>query len=202
MKLLRRLAGCGFVVVCAGLLFTGCRTTPGFTEFSDEPAISEMSVRFRVGDQVMVNFSGLPLAEPIAPHDERIKEDGTITLPLIGAVKAAGRTPGELQKIIQDLYVPKYYIRMTITVKSQELVYYVGGEVRNPGRQQYIGETTVTKAIQTAGDFTDFANKKKVRLTRADGKTSTVNCIKALADPSLDPQVFPGDKITVLRRLW
>jgi len=210
MKLLRRLSGCGFAAVgcafLAGLLFTGCHTAePGFAEFPNAagvPASARDAVRFQVGEEVTVTFSGLPPTEPIMPHLEQIKEDGTITLPLVGAVAAAGKTPGELQKAIQDKYVPKFYVRATITVKSTALVYYVGGEVRSPGRQEYLGETTVTKAIQSAGDFTDFASRKKVRLTRAYGKTITVNCIKALADSSKDPQVFPGDKITVPRRIW
>ena len=210
MKLLRRLSGRGFAAVgcafLAGLLFAGCHTAePGFSEFPNAagvPASAMDAVRFHVGEEVTVNFSGLPQSEPIAPHVEQIKEDGNITLPLVGAVKAVGKTPGELQKAIQDLYVPKFYIRATITVKSTALVYYVGGEVRNPGRQEYLGETTVTKSIQSAGDFTDFSNRKKVKLTRAYGKTITVNCLKALTDPSKDPQVFPGDKITVPRRIW
>ena len=58
------------------------------------------------------------------------------------------------------------------------------------------------KAIASAGGFTDFANKKKVKLTRVDGRTQTVNCVKALDNPSLDLEVYPGDKIHVPRRLW
>ena len=52
-------------------------------------------------------------------------------------------------------------------------------------------------AIKAAGGFTDFANKKRVKLTRADGTTETVNCIKALEDPHLDLEVFPGDGIAL-----
>ena len=155
---------------------------------------------FSLGDQVIVTFSDLALQL----HEERIKDDGSITLHLIGPVKAVGKTPGELQKEIQELYVPKYYQpgRLTVTVKSQERAYYVGGEVRNPNRYIYSGAITITKAIQSAGDFTDFANKKKVRLTRADGKTLRVNCKKAIEDSAVDPPVFPGDRIHVPRRLW
>ena len=207
MKLSRKLSRRGLAVTggafFASLLLVGCRTEEAaFSDTAGQPLASMEAVRFRIGDQVTVTFSGLPPSDVIPPHDERIKEDGTITLPLIGAVKANGKAPGELQKEIQDLYVPKYYLRLTVTVKSQELVYYVGGEVRSPGRQQYIGEITVTKAIQSAGDFTDFAKKNSVRLTRADGKTVTVNCLKAIEDPKLDPLVFPGDKITVPRRFF
>jgi protein involved in polysaccharide export with SLBB domain len=58
------------------------------------------------------------------------------------------------------------------------------------------------KVIASAGGFTDFANKKKVKLTRVDGRTQIVNCPKALDNPSLDPEVYPGDTIHVPRRLW
>lgn len=208
MKQLRRLAQRGLVLACgmlfASVLVTGCQTGSAISSgTSDQPRpirASQQADEFRIGDLVVVTLSGLP--ETVPPHEERIKEDGTITLPYIGAVKAAEKTPGELQKEIHDLYVPKYYLHLTVTVKSQERVYYVGGEVKTPGRQIYMGETTVTKAIQSAGDFTDFANRRKVMVTRADGKILTVNCSKALGNPALDLPVFPGDKIDVPRRWW
>ena len=59
----------------------------------------------------------------------------------------------------------------------------MNGEVRAPSRQIYNSRITVLKAIASAGGFTDFANKKKVRLTRVDGRTQTVNCVKALDNP-------------------
>jgi len=213
MKPLWRLSALGSVIACggwlAGLLFSGCAAPEEPAFFSDPPGMGapagtpragvESDV-FSLGDQVIVVFSDTSLQ----PHEERIKEDGIINLYLIGPVKAVGKTPGQLQKEIQDLYIPKYYQpgRLTVTVKSQERAYYVGGEVRSPNRYIYIGAITVTKAIQAAGDFNDFANRKKVRLTRADGKTITVNCKKAQEDSTLDPPVFPGDKIVVPRRLW
>jgi protein involved in polysaccharide export with SLBB domain len=98
--------------------------------------------------------------------------------------------------------VPKYYRHLTVTVNTGDRVYYVTGEVKQPGRQLYVGQMTVTKAITTAGDFTDFANHKKVRLIRANGQTIKVNCDKALQDPSQDPSVYPNDQIQVPRKIW
>lgn len=209
-----------------GLALMGCRTGPSDEPvFSDVPttpaevrpvsvptsvpSVTEMvaigaptnaSVAFRPGDSVTVTFSGVGDTLPI--HEERIKDDGAITLPLIGSVVALGKTPGELQKEIQDLYVPKFYKRLVVTVKSLDQVFYVGGEVRQPGRQVWIGEIRVTQAIQAAGGFTDFANKKNVLLMRADGTQVEVHCLKAMKDPKLDPKVKPGDSITVRRRWW
>lgn len=188
----------------AGAGSTVSSGAPGSTNASASPnapgsgsgltALVQRGDEFAIGDLVTVKFSGT--IETIPSHEERIKSDGTITLPLIGAVKAAGRTPGELQTEIHDLYVDEYYKRLTVTVTSEQRVYYVGGQVRSPGRQVYLGATTVTKAIQSAGDFTDFAAKRRVELTRGD-KRLLIDCLKAAKDPSLDLPVFPGDKIHV-----
>ena len=174
---------------------TGTAAAPADITSSDLTA-----ARFHVGDTVTVDYSGT--IDTIPQHVEPIKEDGTITLSLIGPVRALGKTAGELQNEIHDLYVPKYYVRLTITVSSPQRVFYVGGEVKQPGRQLYVGETTVTKAIQASGDFTDFANHKKVKLIRQNGEVLTVNCVKALQDPTSDPPVYPGDQIQVPRRLF
>jgi len=215
MKSPRKFTGnalCLALLLGAGFLLTGCQmgSKPVFASLPDTspdaaapaaaPAAVQPGNKFQVGDLVTVNFSGLE--NTIPPHEERIKEDGTITLPLINQVKAVNQTPGELQRAIHDFYVPKYYRNITITVQSQNQYFYVGGEVKGANRYPYLGETTVLKAVQAAGDFTDFANKRKVRLTHGNGQTVIVNCLKAIEDTSLDLPVYPGDKIYVPRRLW
>jgi polysaccharide export outer membrane protein len=106
-----------------------------------------------------------------------------------------------LEREIRAAYVPKYFVNMTVTVFMQNAFYFVDGEVKSPNRYPYAGKTTVLKAIASAGDFTDFAQKKKVRLTRTDGTSLIINCIKALSDPTLDVEVYPNDKIHVPRRI-
>jgi len=188
-------------LLLAGLVFTGCSSPPTLDSISDgkKQANNSEVAHFHVGETVNVTFSGPP--DPIDPHEELIKEDGNITMPLIGSVKALGRTAGELQNEIHDLYVPKYYVRLNVVVKPGDLVYYVRGEVKSPNRQIYVGETTVTKAITSAQDFTDFASHK-VWLIRANGQRVKVDVDKALEDPALDPQVYPGDQIVVPRRIF
>jgi len=157
---------------------------------------------FRVGDSLTITFTDTPTAIP--PFEEKINEDGTITLLLNMTFTAAGKTRGDLEKEIRARYVQDYYKQMTVTVKQQESTrwYYVDGEVKGTSRQIYNIRITLLRAIASAGGFTDFANKKKVTLTRVDGRTLTVNCIKARSNPKLDPEVYAGDRIFVPRKLW
>ena len=142
---------------------------------------------------------------PALSAQGEIKPDGTITLTLNQTFKAAGVTRAQLEKDIRERYVPRYYKQMTVGIKltRDTRFYYVGGEVRAPGRQLYLGRITILKAIQSAGDFNDFAQKKKVELTRSGAsKLVIVNCAKAMHDSSLDVEIYPGDKIHVPRRFW
>lgn len=156
----------------------------------------------RVGDSLTITFTDLPITIPA--FELKIKEDGTITLLQNQTFVAAGKTAGELEKEIRARYVPDYYKLMTVSVRQQESTrwYYVYGEVKMPDRKIYNSRITVLKVIASAGGFTDFANKKKVKLTRVDGRTVVVNCVNALENPRLDPEVYPGDTIHVPRRLW
>ena len=95
------LFACGLLL--AGSFLTGCSSSPIDPIFSDNPmpvtadsptetnAVPNVA-RFHVGDTVTVALTGLP--EQIEPHQEPIKEDGTITMPYIGHVPAAGKTAG------------------------------------------------------------------------------------------------------------
>lgn len=214
MKVLRKFSGrwwlAAMQVLLAGFLMVGCQT-PGDVDFTPVPeelaaggssassAPRTYSEVLSVGELVIIRFSGI--SDPPPNHEERIKEDGTITLPEVGTITAANKSPGDLQKELTELY-RKYYHNLVVTVVLEGRVYYVGGQVRTPGPKAYLGKTTVATAIQAAGDFTEFGNKKKVWLTRPGQKPVRVNVVEALKDPSKDLQVYPGDRIDVPRRFF
>jgi protein involved in polysaccharide export with SLBB domain len=204
--------------VLAVVVLSGCRSTPDpiFTDNPNAPVTAESgtngeqtvsaAARFQTGETVVVATSTGSDASPgpisASGQPYLIADDGTISLPLIGRIQAAGKTPGELQDQINKAYVPQYYVNLTTTVTAQSRVYYVGGEVNHPGPEVYVGQTTVTTAIQAAGDLGQFASHTKIWLTHPDGTRIQVNYDKALNDPAQDPPVFPGDKIEVHRRIW
>jgi polysaccharide export outer membrane protein len=186
----------------AALALSGCESLEPSGSGSGAEAASgkpqEGGEELRVGDLVTVKFSGI--LNPPRDHEERIKEDGYISLPYVGPIKAAGLTTGQLQTNIRTNYVPALYRDLTVTVTSENRFFYVGGEVRFPSRQVYATRITVLGAINSAGGFTDFANKTNVKLTRINGEIKIVNCKRALKKPELDLEVYPGDRIEVPRR--
>jgi polysaccharide export outer membrane protein len=191
------------------LALTGCSLFSGSGKKPDvmaaptfETSPGEANVpRLHIGDVVSITFSGLP--DALEPQNKPIKEDGTITLPDVGRVKAVGKTIGELEDTIHDLYVPRIYTHLNVTVTtSSDRVYYIRGEVRSPGRLIYAGPITVSKAITSAGDFTDFASRSSVVLIRANGDRFKLNLNDILDGSQPDPPVYPGDQIEVGRRMF
>jgi len=178
---------------------------PGYTLLNADRAGAETNLppfkadTIHVGDRVTVTFSGL--STPLLPHDEQVREDGQIKPPMLSQpVMAAGKTVGDLQDELHRLYVPAFFKTLTVTVTIPERYFWVGGEVKMPGQKPYLSQMTVVKAIQAAGDFTDFANRRSVIITRTDNTTEIVDCKKAIRNPKLDLPVYPGDKIHVPRR--
>ena len=158
-------------------------------------------VILQAGDPITVTFADVP-PPGIMEWKGRIGEDGNITLHLNVTINAIGKTANQVAQEIRDAYVPKYYKYLTATVKPDERFYYVGGEVRMPNRQPYTGAMTVTRAIDTAGGFTDYAKKSQIILTRANGQKFKIDYNKAIEDRAYDPPVYPNDQIKVERRLW
>src|SRR6185437_12943613 len=195
IELIRKTAGywiAALGIICISLL-SGCETC----KIPDLPPVYGNA--FHIGDQVNVSFA-LSAGPDMPDHSERVHEDGTITLQYVGPVKALGKTAGELQREIHDLYVPKYYRELTVTVKGEATFFYVDGEVVNRGAKEYPGSMSIVRAISVAGGFTDFANRTSVRLTR--GADSVImNVSKAIRVPRYDVSVYPGDKIYVKRRI-
>lgn len=162
------------------------------------PAVGTLSPLLRVADMVTIEW--FDTQTPIPQYKERIRDDGKLVLPLHVIVQAAGRTVAQLQDDIRKEYVPKYYHHLTVSVKTDERVFFVGGEVRVPNRQLFQDGITVLRAIDTAGGFTDFANRSKIELRRQNGEIIKVEWKKAMKNPRLDPVIYPNDQIIVHKR--
>lgn len=198
MKLVRLFTG--VLSVFAILFLAACASPSGVSGRSDAEMINDGTVdtTYHVGDKITIDF----LDNPAMPQNyhQTVREDGMITLPLNQTVLAAGKRKGELEREIHALYVPKLLRRLTVNVRAEERTYFVRGEVKNPGQRPHTGSITALKAVGAAGDFTDFANHRRIEVIRASGEKIMVNGRKALEDPSKDVPVYPGDTVYVHRR--
>jgi polysaccharide export outer membrane protein len=165
--------------------------------------VDEVSGRLRSGDGLSIRVDAGPTqgTGTATPSDVTVNEDGEITMPLVGRIKASGLTPSELGERIEANYVPRYYVRCTATVLVAQRFFYVGGEVHNPGRFLWSEDTTLLKAINTAAGFTDYANRRKVQLARGK-QQQEFDCEELQRNPSKDVQIRPGDTITVPRSIF
>jgi len=130
----------------------------------------------------------------------RVNPDGSIDYPFVGKIYVAGLTLEKVRKKI-ELAVSKYLEQSNVTVKLLNDNITVTGEVHNPGRfTLYAEEINILEAISLAGDMTDFANRKKVRLIRKDGDTPQMIIINTLDDNIMFSPYFylkPGDIVYV-----
>jgi polysaccharide export outer membrane protein len=164
--------------------------------------VDEVSGRLRSGDGLSIRIdAGSAQQAAAASSDVTVNEDGEITLPLVGRIKASGLTPSELGERIEANYVPRYYVRCTATVLVAQRFFYVGGEVHTPGRFLWSEDTSLLKAINTAAGFTDYANRRKVQLVRGK-QQQEFDCEELQRNPSKDMQIRPGDTITVPRSIF
>lgn len=98
-----------------------------------------------------------------------IRPDGKFTMPLIGELQAAGRTPEDLGKEVakrlgEFINNPDVVISV-FEVRSKK--FNITGEVNKPGTFPLLGNMRVLDALSLAGGFRDFANTKKIRILRS-----------------------------------
>jgi polysaccharide biosynthesis/export protein len=134
-----------------------------------------------------------------------VRSDGKISLPLVGEVQAAGRTPVQLEEEITNR-LRNFITEPAVTVMVQKinsLKYNVMGEVIKPGSYSLTTNTTVVDAIATAGGFRDFAKKKSIYVLHAnlDGTESKLKFNYAEfvkgKDPKQNIRLQPGDTVVV-----
>jgi polysaccharide biosynthesis/export protein len=106
--------------------------------------------------------------EPDVSRAVPVRSDGKISLPLVGEVQAAGRTPLALEREIADK-LKNYISEPEVTVMVQQInsqKFNILGQVVRPGSYGIANSTTVLDAIALAGGFRDFAKKRSIYVLR------------------------------------
>jgi polysaccharide export outer membrane protein len=140
--------------------------------------------------------------DPQLSQQLQVRPDGKITLPLLGDIAAAGKTSLELRDAISTS-LQEYIRNPVVTVIVVETVpqqIHVMGEVNAAGPQPLTGPLNILQALAAAGGFTEWANKKDIRVLRKNGTGTTtirVNYNDAIESGSQPLVLQPGDVVIV-----
>lgn len=167
------------------------------------PALSQIEA----GSSVQITIMGVPGEEKskidaIYP----VSDSGTVNMPFIGNVRAAGLRPETLAASIQNAYkAAQIYNDPTIQVIStregagvREQVVHVGGQVRRTGPVAFQKNLTIYQAVQAAGGATEFGSLRRVKLYRS-GKTVTYDLTNA---QFMRVPLQPDDTLEVPQKDW
>ena len=177
------------------LLLFVCLAIPGVS-YAQETILQK-------GQSFGLRISGVPADEVALVNSKYgISDAGTVRLPYLKIeIQAAGLKPSQLAKRIEAAYKSaEIYTRPVIQIDSTapgaaaERFLSVMGEVKAPRGVAYAPGMTILDAIAQCGGFTDFADEKKVKLTR--GGKITYHRLNA-SDPKENVKLQPNDIITV-----
>lgn len=145
------------------------------------------------GDRLRVFVYGQPNLSRLYTVDQV----GNIAVPLIGSVRARGRSTVELGRAIAQRLAREYVKDPQVTVDvAQNRPFFILGEVRQPGQFPYVSGMTIEQAIAIAGGYTERASHRRFRITRKLGPL--VDQIEAPSDYPL----LPGDTVYVFERFF
>ena len=172
------------------LLGVGCSLPPD--DMAPIPEADTAMYHLGPGDQVRV----ITVGEEAVTGQFRIDADGTVDIPLLGQIKAAGLTAAELAHTIADaLHTQRHYRDPSVSVEvAAYRTLAVIGEVNRPGQYPYQPDMTVVLAVASAGGFTYRAVDDRFSIRRSiDGHT-----VEGSAKPQT--RLLPGDVVTVYER--
>lgn len=177
---------CAFAIITTGLILTGCQTADSTKRAqgsadtvlnelrqTENPALPDTRVTLAPGDLVDVKF----FYTPELNESQQVRADGKIALQLAGDVPAAGLTPAELQKELEQKYIgliENPSVAVIVRTLNHRNVY-VGGAVNLPGMLEMPGHMTALSAIMQAGGFNlREAKLKNILVIRQNDGARTV----------------------------
>jgi polysaccharide biosynthesis/export protein len=143
--------------------------------------------------------------EPDLSRSIPVRLDGRISLPLVGELQAAGRTPLQLEQDISSK-LRSYIAQPEVTVIVQEIKsknFNILGQVVKPGSYSLTTASTVLDAISDAGGLKEFAKQKNIYVLRhsaPSGESRIAFNYKEVIKgkkPQQNIRLEPGDTIVV-----
>ena len=122
---------------------------------------------------LFLNHSQLYMQNPYL-YGYLIDEAGNLRLPVLGNFYLRGKSLVEARKEVQSR-AERYFSEPSVKVNVLNYYITILGEVNNPGRVSIIEpNTNLLEVVGLAGDFTNVASRKKIKIIRAKGQTPKV----------------------------
>lgn len=145
--------------------------------------------RLGAGDVVTVQVLG---EDDLKRERIRLSDAATISYPILGEIRLAGKTVSELERLIRDGLKGRYLVNPQVTVTINEYRnFFINGQVERPGGYPFMPGLNVRKAVSIAGGFRERASQEKIFVIREDDPSQSPKRV------DLNAQVNPGDIITV-----
>ena len=155
------------------------------------PPVYDAAYRLDAGDRLRVVVYG----QEGLTNTYAIDAGGAITMPLIGAVAARGRTPAGLAAEIAAKLRNGYIREPSVAVEIESYrPFFILGEVAAPGQYPYVPNMSVESAVAIAGGFSPRARRDSVTLTHTDNSGSMRVVVP------LGTALSPGDTVLVGER--
>ncbi len=162
-------------------------------------AWAQGSYRIQPGDVLQMEV----LEDPSLNRSLLVLPDGSVSLPLVGTVRATGNSVESLRNAISSALAPNFAAPPTVFLSVGQLnpvtsavnnaaaqaaaanvgtygtvAVYALGEVTNQGRVDVKAGTTLLQFLAESGGLTRFAATKRIQLRRPDAKTGTETVYK------------------------
>jgi polysaccharide biosynthesis/export protein len=151
-------------------------------------------------DKLTIDVFGI---EALTTKEVQTDASGRISFPLAGVVEAAGKTPAEIEQILEERLRAAFIRDPQVTVNLKETVSQVvtvDGEVKEPGLYPVIGRMTLMRAVATAKGTAEFAKLDDVVVFRTvkGQKLVALYNLKAIRKGFYqDPEIFANDVVVV-----
>lgn len=137
----------------------------------------------------------------------QLSADGSITMPLIGAVRLQGLTTDQAAEVIRKRLADGFLVKPEVSVSIESRIrrsVTVLGQAQRPGVFELPAhrELTLVEAIGMAGGVTRIANSRKISLKRDGGRVFTVNLTEITSGKGSDVPLRDGDVITIPESLF
>lgn len=155
---------------------------------------------YKIGPQDVLEISVFKVTE--LSKSVQVADSGTINLPLLGDVTAAGRTAQDIERDMVRRLGEKYLRNPQVTVfvkeyNSQRIT--VEGAVKKPGVFPYRGRATLLQAIAMAEGLDAVSDTNVVVIRQVDGRRAAAkfDIAEIRAGKTHDPQIESGDVVIV-----